>query len=77
MPGAAWFPGTTVNYAQQVLRQATAGHPVLIAVAEDADPVEISWASLPGQVGAFAPTLRRHAAPPRWAGSGSGRATTC
>jgi len=30
-----------------------------IAVAEDGDPVEISWASLRGQVGAFAATLRR------------------
>jgi acetoacetyl-CoA synthetase len=65
MPGAAWFPGTTVNNVQQVLRQATAGHPVLIAVAEDAHPVEISWASLPGQVGAMAPTLRRLGVGPR------------
>ena len=59
MPGAVWFPGTTVNYAEQVFRQASAGRPALVAVAEDTEPVEISWASLRGQVGAFAATLRR------------------
>jgi acetoacetyl-CoA synthetase len=59
MPGAEWFPGTTVNYAEQALRYGTDEHPALIAVAEDGDPEEISWASLRGQVGAFAATLRR------------------
>jgi len=59
MPGAEWFPGTSVNFAEQALRHARADHPALIAVAEDADPVEISWATLRGQVGAFAATLRR------------------
>src|SRR4051812_5117261 len=59
MPGAEWFPGSTVNYAEQVFRNVTEDHPALIAVAEDGDPVEISWASLRGQVGAFAATLRR------------------
>jgi acetoacetyl-CoA synthetase len=59
MPGAVWFPGTTVNFAEQVFRNVTEEHPALIAVAEDGDPVQISWASLRGQVGAFAATLRR------------------
>ncbi|MGY2001310.1 acetoacetate--CoA ligase [Blastococcus sp. SYSU DS1024] len=59
MPGAVWFPGTRVNYAEQVFRQATDDRPALIAVAEDAEPAEISWAELRGQVGAFAATLRR------------------
>lgn len=59
MPGAVWFPGTTVNYAEQALRRSTDAAPALIAVAEDGDPVEISWATLRGQVGAFAATLRR------------------
>ncbi|WP_233491239.1 acetoacetate--CoA ligase [Blastococcus sp. TBT05-19] len=58
MPGAVWFPGTTVNYAEQALAHATDAHPAIIAVAEDADPVEISWETLRGQVGAFAATLR-------------------
>ncbi|SEP00851.1 acetoacetate--CoA ligase [Trujillonella endophytica] len=64
MPGAEWFPGTTVNYAEQALRHATDAEPALIAVTEetlagDGAPVEISWSSLRGQVGAFAATLRR------------------
>jgi acetoacetyl-CoA synthetase len=59
MPGAVWFPGTTVNYAEQALRHATDAHPALLVAAEDAEPVEVSWASLRAQVGAFAATLRR------------------
>ncbi|WP_232796833.1 acetoacetate--CoA ligase [Blastococcus atacamensis] len=59
MPGAVWFPGTTVNYAEQALRSATDAYPAVIAVAEDCEPREISWATLRGQVGAFAATLRR------------------
>jgi acetoacetyl-CoA synthetase len=59
MPGAVWFPGTTVNYAEQVLRNISDDHPALIVAAEDGDPVEVSWATLAGQVGAFAGTLRR------------------
>jgi acetoacetyl-CoA synthetase len=64
MPGAEWFPDVTVNYAEQALRWATGGATgpdalALIAVAEDTDPVEIGWATLRGQVGAFAATLRR------------------
>lgn len=58
MPGAVWFPGRTVNYAEQALRHASDARPALIATAEDAEPVEISWATLRGQVGAFAATLR-------------------
>jgi acetoacetyl-CoA synthetase len=59
MPGAVWFPGTTINYAEQVFRSATEEHPALIVAAEDTDPVEVSWAALRAQVGAFAATLRR------------------
>ncbi|MDT0274605.1 acetoacetate--CoA ligase [Blastococcus goldschmidtiae] len=58
MPGAQWFPGTTVNYAEQVFRQSTDAHPALVVTAEDTDPAEMSWAELRGQVGAFAATLR-------------------
>src|SRR4051794_22994624 len=64
MPGAEWFPGSTVNYAEQALRHTQdgtvdPGSPALVAVAEDTEPVEISWAELRAQVGAFAATLRR------------------
>ena len=64
MPGAEWFPGGCVNYAEQALRHPVDGtvdpqSPALIAVAEDTEPVETSWAELRAQVGAFAATLRR------------------
>ncbi|MGY1691635.1 acetoacetate--CoA ligase [Geodermatophilus sp. SYSU D01105] len=64
MPGAEWFPGTTLNYAEQALRAGADGtvpadSPALVAVAEDRDPVEVSWATLRARVGAFAATLRR------------------
>jgi acetoacetyl-CoA synthetase len=64
MPGAEWFPGGCVNYAEQALRPlqdgtVDPGSPALIAVAEDAEPVETSWAQLRDRVGAFAATLRR------------------
>jgi acetoacetyl-CoA synthetase len=64
MPGAEWFPGTTLNFAEQALRHGADGSvpadsPAIIAVAEDTGPTELSWASLRAQVGAFAATLRR------------------
>ncbi|MGY1642139.1 acetoacetate--CoA ligase [Geodermatophilus sp. SYSU D00703] len=64
MPGAEWFPGTTLNFAEQALRPGAEGtvpadSPALIAVAEDREPVEVSWAQLRARVGAFAATLRR------------------
>jgi acetoacetyl-CoA synthetase len=64
MPGAEWFPGTTLNYAELALRHATPDRPALVAVDErvltgEAEPVEVSWAELAGQVGALAATLRR------------------
>jgi acetoacetyl-CoA synthetase len=51
VPGAEWFPGTTVNYAEQALRHPLDGtvdpqSPALVAVAEDTEPVETSWAEL-------------------------------
>ncbi|WP_448626457.1 acetoacetate--CoA ligase [Geodermatophilus sp. URMC 64] len=58
MPGAEWFPGTTLNYAERALQWGDE-HPALVVVAEDTEPVEVSWSQLRGQVGAFAATLRR------------------
>jgi acetoacetyl-CoA synthetase len=59
MPGAVWFPGRTINYAEQALRLASEDNPALLVAAEDTEPVEVPWATLRGQVGAFAATLRR------------------
>jgi acetoacetyl-CoA synthetase len=58
MPGAVWFPGTSVNFAEHALRWDDE-QPALIVAAEDTEPYEVSWSELRGQVGAFAATLRR------------------
>lgn len=57
MPGARWFDGATLNYAQAVLARATDARPALLAVAEGGAPVEMSWAALRGAVGALAAAL--------------------
>jgi acetoacetyl-CoA synthetase len=58
MPGAKWFPGVTLNYVDQVIRNARTDRPAIIHVAEDGTDVEISWAELLGRTAAFAEKLR-------------------
>jgi acetoacetyl-CoA synthetase len=58
MPGAVWFPGARVNFAEQALKHGSDAHPALVVVDENLELREVSWASLRGQVGAFAETLR-------------------
>jgi acetoacetyl-CoA synthetase len=63
MPGARWFPGAQVNYAQQVFRHAdaahAAGHPAIVFQNERmAAPVEVSWPELRRQVASLAAALR-------------------
>jgi acetoacetyl-CoA synthetase len=63
MPGAHWFPGAQVNYAQQVFRHAdaahAAGHPAVVFQNERmAAPVEVSWPELRRQVASLAAALR-------------------
>jgi acetoacetyl-CoA synthetase len=45
MPGAQWFPGTQVNYAEHAFRGEKAG-PAIIAGGEDREDAEWSWAEL-------------------------------
>ncbi|MGW5749937.1 acetoacetate--CoA ligase [Nocardia rhamnosiphila] len=58
MPGARWFPGTRLNYVDQVIRRARADRPAIRAVGEDAPVRDISWAELLDHTAAFARTLR-------------------
>ncbi|WP_278261435.1 acetoacetate--CoA ligase [Nocardia sp. AG03] len=58
MPGARWFPGTRLNYVDQIIRMAQPDRPAIIALHEDADPREVSWAELIEQAAVFARTLR-------------------
>jgi acetoacetyl-CoA synthetase len=48
MPGAKWFPGATVNYAEHVLRMpgVAAGDPVVLAYSQSRDPITLTAAEL-------------------------------
>jgi Acetyl-coenzyme A synthetase N-terminus len=58
MPGARWFPGVRLNYAEQVFAQASPDRPALVATVEGGDPVEVSWVELQRSVTGLAQSLR-------------------
>jgi len=66
MPGARWFPGAQLNYAQQVFRHAdaahAAGHPAILfqneAMQQRGELQRIDWPVLRREVGALAAALR-------------------
>ncbi|MCV7054443.1 acetoacetate--CoA ligase [Mycolicibacterium gilvum] len=58
MPGAQWFPGTEINYVDQVMRHVRTDRPAILHVSEDAPDREVSWAELLGRTAAFADRLR-------------------
>ncbi|AYF73671.1 acetoacetate--CoA ligase [Nocardia yunnanensis] len=58
MPGAQWFPGTTLNYVDQVIRQVRDDRPAILSADETGEITEISWATLIATAAAFARTLR-------------------
>ncbi|WP_017523571.1 acetoacetate--CoA ligase [Pusillimonas noertemannii] len=58
MPGAKWFPGLRLNYAEHVFRNADPSRPALIARSEDSEPRLVSWRELHEATGALAHWLR-------------------
>ncbi|TAM91824.1 acetoacetate--CoA ligase [bacterium] len=58
MPGARWFEGATLNYAEHVFRNATSDHPALLFQSERRALTEISWQQLQRDVAACAAALR-------------------
>ncbi|MCM2429885.1 acetoacetate--CoA ligase [Streptomyces sp. RKAG337] len=62
MPGAQWFTGSTLNYAEHALRPALdperAGTPALVHLDERPEIAETSWAELSRQVASVAGRLR-------------------
>lgn len=62
MPGAVWFPGARLNFAERCLASGDAADTALVLVGEGPDglnaPVEMSYGELRGQVAAVAATLR-------------------
>ena len=66
MPGAQWFPGAQLNFAQQVFRHAEAahavGHPAIVSTDEaglaHGELAALSWPELQQQTARFAAALR-------------------
>ena len=63
MPGAQWFPGATLNYAEHLLAHAkhpdAAAQPALVFTSELVPRQEIGWAQLAADTGALTATLAR------------------
>jgi acetoacetyl-CoA synthetase len=58
MPGAEWFDGAELNYAEHVFRNATIERPALIFQSERHALREVSWDELRRKVGSLAEALR-------------------
>ncbi len=61
MPGAQWFPGARLNFAEHALRHSgdsgDSAHPAVVFTSENGDVTELSWAELRQRVAAFAKSL--------------------
>lgn len=58
MPGAQWFSGTQLNYAEQVFANRTETRPALLYQSEFRPMAEMSWSELEQNVAAVAATLQ-------------------
>ena len=58
MPGAKWFTGATLNYAQHVFRNASSAQPAIIFQSETQSRTTVTWAELEQQVGSIAAALK-------------------
>jgi acetoacetyl-CoA synthetase len=59
MPGAKWFEGARLNYAEHVFRHELGERTAIVQRNELRPPSEMSWRELARQVGAAAASLRR------------------
>jgi len=59
MPGAEWFPGARLNYAENVLSRARPGAEVLVYLSEGKAPASLSWDELAARVARLSAALRR------------------
>lgn len=58
MPGAQWFMGARLNYAENILAKMTDARPMMLYKAEDQPLVAFSWAQVYQQVNQLAQALR-------------------
>lgn len=59
MPGAEWFPGATLNYAEQVLRDVPEDEIVVLGRSQTRDPIDLTGAQLWDAVARARTGLRR------------------
>ena len=59
MPGAEWFPGARLNYAEHALRNERPGVDALLYLSERQPLTEMSWEELGGKVRILATQLRK------------------
>jgi acetoacetyl-CoA synthetase len=64
MPGARWFEGARLNYAEHALRHDGGERPALVALGEEGPPRELSWRALRQAVGGVASALRERGVAP-------------
>ena len=64
MPGAEWFPGAHLNYAEHVLRHERDGADALLFLDERHSPRSLSWRELGDQVRRLATRLRAYGVKP-------------
>ncbi len=58
MPGAKWFEGSTLNYAEHIFRSKNEDHPAILFQSERQSLKEISWEELQNQVASMAAFLK-------------------
>jgi acetoacetyl-CoA synthetase len=58
MPGARWFAGARLNFAENLLRRGDDDSPALIFRGEDGSRSELSWTALRAEVAALAAAMR-------------------
>ena len=58
MPGASWFPGAELNYAEHAFRNASLDRPAILFRSERHSLREVSWHELTTKVGSVAHALR-------------------
>ncbi|MCH8560329.1 acetoacetate--CoA ligase [Nesterenkonia sp. DZ6] len=68
MPGAVWYPGAHINYAENVLRHAAdpalADTTAVLTIEEDNSTQTLTWRELETQVASFASALRQQGVRP-------------
>lgn len=57
MPSARWFPGATLNFAEHLLRRRD-DHPAVVAISEDGQREQLSYAELAAHVAGLQQSLR-------------------